>query len=88
MPVTRGTTPASGATTLPLITLTARSDYPVDGSITFPTGAWVDFYQTLQDDPVPYEVRFRHFNPMTGKFPSFTLSTGQVHVARLCLERT
>ncbi len=88
VPVAKGTTPASGATSLPRITIPGGSDYAVAGSITFPTGAWTDLYQTLQADPVPYEVRFRHFNPLTGKFPAFKLSDGPLHVADFISDNT
>ena len=75
VPVTKGTTPSEGPTVIPSIEMVAGSDYPVDGSITFPTGAWVNFYQTLPGDgEVPYEIRFRHFNPFIGKFFGFRLS--------------
>lgn len=81
--VASGTTPADGATVVPEITMTASSgDYVVDGAISSPTGAWVNFYQTLQGPgEVPYEVRFRHFNPLTGKFTGFKLSHDQIQLA-------
>ncbi len=71
VPVTKGATPASGATDLGTITMTAAAspDYVVTGTIASPSGAWVQFYQTLQGaDEYPYEIRFRHFNPLTGAF--------------------
>ncbi len=82
VPVTQGTTPLSGATTIPRITMAASSgDYSVAGTIASPTGAWVNFYQTLQDGSLPYEIRFRHFNPVTGQFTGFKLSADQLQVA-------
>jgi hypothetical protein len=82
VPVTKGTTTTSGATVIPQITMAAAitHDYTVDATIASPTGAWVNFYQTLQGD-VPYEIRFRHFNPITGKFTGFQLSSDQLQVA-------
>ena len=82
VPVTKGTTPTSNPTTVPMVTMPVGSDYLASGSITSPTGAWVNFYQTLQGaGEVPYEVRFRHFNPLNGQFSNFKLSNGPVHVA-------
>ena len=79
VPVTKGTTSTSNPTSLPTITLTAGSDYAASATITSPTGAWVDFYQTLPSTgEVPYDVRFRHFNPLTGAFSGFSLSKSQL----------
>jgi hypothetical protein len=79
--VTRGTTPQAGATTVPMITMTTGNDYSVDGAITSPTGAWVNFYQTLMGaGELPYEIRFRHFNPITGTFSAFKLSSDKLWV--------
>jgi hypothetical protein len=84
VPVYKTTTPTSGATVMPMITMAASSgDYPVNGTITSPTGAWVNFYQTLQDGSAPYEVRFRHFNPITGQFTGFKLSRDPILVGTL-----
>lgn len=82
VPITKGATPTSGATDLGTIAMTAAtSDYPVDGTITSPTGAWVQFYQTLQGaGEYPYEIRFRHFNPLLGRFLGFELSSDQLRV--------
>jgi hypothetical protein len=76
VPVTRGADPASGATDLGTITMTPATapDYSVDSAIASPTGAWVQFYQTLPGDPAPYEIRFRHFHPLTGAVTGFPLS--------------
>ncbi len=84
VPVTEGTTPASGATNVGTITMTAAtsSDYAVTGAITSPSGAWVQFYQTLPGaGEYPYEIRFRHFNPLTGAFTiPFPLSSDVLRV--------
>ncbi len=70
VPIATGSTPASGATDLGTITMTAGApDYKVTGAIASPTGSWVQFYQTLPGSgEYPYEIRFRHFNPLTGTF--------------------
>ena len=83
VPVTQGTTPKSSPTSIPTLTMTTDTDYASSATITSPTGAWVDFYQTLQSadtgtTEVPYEVQFRHFNPLTGAFSGFLLSDGQM----------
>ncbi|MBI3609881.1 MAG: DUF4382 domain-containing protein [Nitrospirae bacterium] len=79
VPVTKGTTPTSNPTGVPLIAMVAGTDYPVTASITHPTGAWVNFYQTLPGGgELPYEVRFRHFNPLTGQFSNYELSNSQI----------
>jgi len=52
------------------------------GNVLRPTGSWVNFYQTLRSDAIPYEVRYRHLDPYKGVF--FTpepLSSGPVQVA-------
>ena len=83
VPVVKGTTPKLNPTQLPLISMVTGTDYKAGSSIPSPTGAWVDFYQTLQSadtgtNEVPYEVRFRHFNPITGAFSGFLLSNSQI----------
>ena len=81
VPVMKGTTPTSGATVVPALTLTPSpaADYLASASITSPTGAWVDYFQTVPGD-APYEVRFRHFHPLTGQFADFPLSAGPLRV--------
>lgn len=77
VPITRGATPTSGATDLGTITMTAAGspDYLASATVTSPTGAWAIFSQTLPGaGEYPYEVRFRHFHPLTGKFIGFPLS--------------
>ncbi len=77
VPITTGATPTSGATDLGTITMTAAGsqDYSASATIVSPTGAWVNFYQTLPGTgEYPYEIRFRHFHPLTGKFTGFPLS--------------
>ena len=78
VPVSSGTTTMFSPTKLPVISMITGSDYVSSATITSPTGAWVDFYQTLTSTGTgteyPYEVRFRHFNPITGSFSGFMLS--------------
>ncbi len=83
VPITKGTTAASGTDLATISTTpTSTSDYPVDGTIQSPTGAWVQFYQTLPAaGEHPYEIRFRHFNPLTGGFKNFKLNNDQIQVA-------
>jgi hypothetical protein len=84
VPITNGSTPTSGATNLGTIDMSpvgaGSQDYPVAGTITSPTGAWVQFYQTLPGaNEYPYEIRFRHFNPLWGGFrQTFMLNNDQV----------
>jgi hypothetical protein len=81
VPVHKGTVPAT-ATDLGTVSMTTGLEYLSNVKVT-PTGAWMHYYQTLSDDPVPYEVRFRHINPLstTGSFfEPLQLSTGPIHV--------
>ena len=84
VPIMKGATPASKATDLGIIDMMQAStpDYAVAGSIQSPTGAWVQFYQTLQGAAeAPYEIRFRHFNPLFGAFrQNFELNNDQILV--------
>jgi hypothetical protein len=83
VPVTTGTSSANNPTDLGTIAMVASSpDYTVAGTITQPTGAWVQFYQTLKgQDEYPYEIRFRHFNPLWGGFArTFPLNNDQLMV--------
>lgn len=83
VPVTKGTTPASNPTGVPVIVMTpaATPDYALNAAIESPTGAWVDFCQTLPGaGEVPYQIRFRHFNPLTGRFIGFPLSSDPLQV--------
>jgi len=85
VPVANGTTPISNATDLSTISTSTTSspDYPVAGTIQSPTGAWVQFYQTLPGPgEYPYEIRFRDFNPLWGGFhQTFYLNNDQIKVA-------
>lgn len=78
--VTRGTTPAGSPTSVgPAFSMVTGKEYAVNVNVN-PTGAWVNFYQTLPTDPVPYEIRWRHVNPYTGSFyHNIELSSGPLH---------
>jgi len=83
VPVSKDTTPWSGATAVGTVLMTASShaDVTANGSIVSPTGAWIDFYQTLPGaGEVPYDIRVTHFNPLTGKFSGFPLSDDLIQV--------
>lgn len=81
--VTRGqSTPILAGGTIPVRTGTFHS---ADTSVS-PTGAWVNFYQTLDTSATgtameyPYEIRYRHLDPYTGHFHNpIPLSNGPVH---------
>ncbi len=83
IPVIKGTTPQSQPTVVPEMTMTPATfpDYMLDATITSPTGAWVNFMQTLPGiGEVPYHIRFRHFNPLTGQILGFPLSSDPLQV--------
>jgi hypothetical protein len=80
VPVRRCTTPATATTLGPAIPLTPGDEYAVDATVK-PSGAWVQFYQSIAGDPIRYEIRFRHLNPLTGTFTNLIgLSSGSLHV--------
>jgi hypothetical protein len=80
--VHKGTTVGTGVN-LGTIPMTAGSDYTVQlSSPMHPTGAWINFYQTIAGDPTPYEVRYVHLDPYTGLIPNpFPLSKSPFQVA-------
>jgi len=81
VPVNRETTPASNPTAIPMITMVAGTDYSASASIGSPTGAWVNFYQTLPGPgEAPYEIRFKHFHPITASFTGYRLSNSPLQV--------
>jgi len=87
VPVTAGSTPSTGATSIATLAsplpLTIDTEFTANASAGInPTGAWVNFYQTLPGTgEVPYEVRYRHVNPFTGVFTDpIPLSTGPVQL--------
>lgn len=82
VPVHKGTLPASG-TNLGSVPLTTGTEYVSNVSAS-PTGSWMQYYQTIPGDSAPYEIRFRHVNPLstTGSFfEPLQLSAGPLHVA-------
>lgn len=80
--VHKGTNPDT-AVDLGSITLNAGSEFTAQlGSSMHPSGAWINFYQSVGGDPVPFEIRDRHLDPYTGKFhQKIELSTGPIEVA-------
>ncbi len=82
VPVTKDSKPDLNPTVIPVVTMTpsAVPDNPLDVTIVSPTGAWVDFFQKLPGEAAPYEIRFRHFNPLSGRIIGFPLSSDPLRV--------
>jgi hypothetical protein len=80
--VHKGTAIGSGAVNLGTVPMVAGSDYKVQlSSPMHPTGAWINFYQTISGDPIPYDVRYVHLDPYTGLMPNqFPLSKSPLQV--------
>lgn len=80
VPVVRGTITDLG----PAISMPAGTEFFAN-TTTNPTGAWVNFHQTLDNavtgvPEAPYEIRFRHVDPFTGSFfVPIALSNGPIH---------
>jgi len=67
--VHKGATLLAGAVNLGTIPMNPGSEFTAQlQDPLHPSGAWVNFYQTLSTDPVPFEVRSLHLNPYTGRF--------------------
>jgi hypothetical protein len=67
--VHKGSTLASGAANLGTINMVAGGQFTAQlAKPMHPSGAWIDFYQTISGDTVPYNIRDRHLDPYTGKF--------------------
>ncbi len=82
VPVKRGTRPngtgSAKATVIPEMNYAAKraaaADYDPDITVS-PTGAWVEFYQSIGSlASLPYVVRIRHANPFNGRITEFPLS--------------
>ncbi len=86
VPVTAGSTPASGATILGTatsripMTAAAIPDFRIAASITATTGALASFHQILGADP-PYVIRQANFDPFSGTIADFPLSSDPLNVA-------
>ena len=82
--VHKGTSLNTGAVDLGTVTMQPGAEFTAQlATAMHPTGSWINFYQTIAGDPVPYEVRYRHLNPYTGTFgKAEELSTGPVQVAQ------
>lgn len=80
--VHKGTTIATGVN-LGTIALQTGSEFTAQLATPYhPSGAWLNFYQTIQGDSIPYEVRYRHLNPYSGTFfVPIELSSGPIQVA-------
>ncbi|MEI7817033.1 MAG: DUF4382 domain-containing protein [Desulfuromonadales bacterium] len=80
--VHHNTTPAH-STALGTVALQQGTEFTAQlGSVMHPSGAWLNFYQKISGDPIPFEILYHHLNPYTGKFSSpVELSTGPVQVA-------
>jgi len=83
VPVVKGSITDLG----PAINMPAGTEF-LANTTTNPTGAWVNFYQTLDTaatgvPEAPYEIRFRHVDPFTGSFHApIALSNGPIHFGR------
>ena len=87
VPVAAATTPSNnpGMVSSNPLPITIDGEYTANAATPLsPTGAWVDFYQTLSatgQNEAPYEVRTQRVNPFTGKFlTDFALSTGPIWI--------
>jgi len=80
--VHKGTSLTSGTVDLGTITMNPGSAFSAQLLDPFhPSGAWLNFYQTLTTDPVSFEVDNNHLNPYTGKFPKpLELSSAAIQV--------
>ncbi len=68
--VRKGATLSVGAVNLGAITMNPGNEFKAQLlNPMHPTGAWINFYQTLTTDPVSFEVRNQHLDPYRGKFP-------------------
>ncbi|MCL5885246.1 MAG: DUF4382 domain-containing protein [Deltaproteobacteria bacterium] len=85
--IVRGVPVTKGAITdisTQAINMPAGTEFTAN-TTTNPTGAWVNFYQTLDNamtgvPEAPYEIRFRHIDPFTGSFfVPIALSNGTIH---------
>ncbi len=80
VPVTAGTTPASGATVLGTaaapIPMPSATDYRIAAAMTATTGALAKFYQDVSG--TGYIVRHANFDPLSGTIADFPLAAGQV----------
>jgi hypothetical protein len=85
--VHKGSSLTTGAVDLGTVTMLPGSEFTAQLSTAMhPTGSWINFYQTVAGDAVPYEVRYRHLDPYTGKFgKAVELSTGPIQVATYTL---
>ncbi len=78
----KNTTPATGVD-LGTIAMQPGVEFTAQlGSAMHPSGAWLNFYQTVSGDPVPYEVRYQHLDPYIGRLNKpIALSASPLQVA-------
>ena len=63
--VHKGSTLASGAANLGTINMVAGGQFTAQlANPMHPSGAWIDFYQTISGDTVPYNIRDCHTRPL------------------------
>ncbi|MDA8086944.1 MAG: DUF4382 domain-containing protein [Nitrospiraceae bacterium] len=80
VPVTSGSTPASNPTKIgSAITTVTGTDYAIDATVK-PTGSWANFFQTPAGGKIPYEIRYRHFDPLDGSMTGLRLSQSPMQV--------
>ena len=81
--VHKGSTLASGAANLGTISMVSGGQFTAQlAKPMHPSGAWIDFYQTISGDTVPYNIRDRHLDPYTGEFYTpIELSSSALQVA-------
>lgn len=81
--VHKGASLAAGAIDLGKIDMQPGTEFSTQlATAMHPTGAWINFYQAIAGDAIPYEVGYRHLDPYTGKFGKAEgLSTGPILVA-------
>ncbi|HXE96865.1 MAG TPA: DUF4382 domain-containing protein [Dongiaceae bacterium] len=81
--VHKGTSLSSGAVDLGTVAMQPGTEFTAQlATAIHPTGSWINFYQTIAGDAVPYEVRNRHLDPYTGRFgKNEELSTGPIRKA-------
>jgi hypothetical protein len=85
--VHKGTSITAGAVDLGTVAMLQGAEFTAQlNTAMHPTGSWINFYQTITGDAVPYEVRYRHLDPYTGKLGTAEeLSTGAIQVATYLL---
>lgn len=78
----KGTITANGAN-VGIIPMQQGTQFKVQlASGMHPSGAWLNFYQTISGDNTPFEIMRRHLDPYTGKFGTpVELSNAPIRIA-------